>query len=326
MTYNNEKTSGTNTPHDQLVKKVLENPVAARELMEEYLPASFKQLVDLSTIKVEKESFVEEHLTKRLSDLVLSVKTKDDEKAFVYTILEHQSSSDYFISFRLLKYSLLLLERHIDKQAKNKLPLICPLVIYHGARKYQAPRNFWQLFNHPELAMEFIAGNYNLLDLNSMQDNQINYEKHLSIILYMLKHVHQRDKLKLIEDIFKNCQPAILIDKNQDYIYTKMILWYFDSKIPADKKQEVRKIILDNLPSEKDGENIMKSIADTYIEEGEARGEARGQAIGEKRGKAKGIEQTAINMLKQKADIKFISSVTGLSTELLLKLKSRTHN
>ena len=97
MTYNNEKTSGTNTPHDQLVKKVLENPIAARELMEEYLPASFKQLVDLSTIKVEKESFVEESLTKRLSDLVLSVKTKDNEKAFVYTILEHQSSSDYLI-------------------------------------------------------------------------------------------------------------------------------------------------------------------------------------------------------------------------------------
>ena len=129
----------------------------------------------------------------------------------------------------------------------------------------------------------------------------------------MLKHVHQRDKLKLIEGIFKNCQPAILIDKNQDYIYTKMILWYFDSKIPDDKKQEVRKIILDNLPSEKDGENIMKSIADTYIEEGE------------EKGKAKGIEQTAVNMLKQKADIKFISSVTGLSIELLLKLKNKLH-
>jgi len=317
LTHNNGKTSVTNTPHDQLVKKVLENPIAARELMEEYLPASFKQLVDLSTIKVEKESFIEEHLTKRLSDLVLSVKTKDNEKAFVYSVIEHQSSSDYFISFRLLKYSLLLLERHIDKQAKNKLPLICPLVIYHGARKYQAPRNFWQLFSHPELAKEFIAGNYNLLDLNSMQDNDINYEKHLSIILYMLKHVHQRDKLKLIEDIFKNCQPAILIDKKQDFIYTKLILWYCDSKISADKKQEVRKIILDNLPNEKDGVNVMKSIADTYIEEGEARGEEKG--------KAKGIEQTAINMLKQKADIKFISSVTGLSIELLLKLKNKIH-
>ena len=92
-----------------------------------------------------------------------------------------------------------------------------------------------------------------------------------------------------------------------------MILWYFDTKIPADKKQEVRKIILDNLPSEKDGENIMKSIADTYIEEGE------------EKGKAKGIEQTAVNMLKQKADIKFISSVTGLSIELLLKLKNKLH-
>jgi len=59
----------------------------------------------------------------------------------------------------------------------------------------------------------------------------------------------------------------------------------------------------------------MKSIADTYIEEGKNEGIDIG--------KAKGIEQTAVNMLKQKTDIKFISSVTGLSNEILLKLKNK---
>jgi hypothetical protein len=37
----------------------------------------------------------------------------------------------------------------------------------------------------------------------------------------------------------------------------------------------------------------------------------------------KGIEKTAINMLKQKLDNKLISSVTGLSLEEIAKLKSR---
>lgn len=34
------------------------------------------------------------------------------------------------------------------------------------------------------------------------------------------------------------------------------------------------------------------------------------------------LEKTAINMLKEKIDLKFISSVTGLSEDELLKLKS----
>lgn len=47
------------------------------------------------------------------------------------------------------------------------------------------------------------------------------------------------------------------------------------------------------------------------------------EAIGEARGMEKGIEKTAINMLNQDLDIKFISSVTGLSELTLQKLKNK---
>ena len=51
------------------------------------------------------------------------------------------------------------------------------------------------------------------------------------------------------------------------------------------------------------------------IDQAEARGKAEGEI--------KGIEKTAINMLKQNLDIKLISSVTGISTDELLKLRSK---
>ena len=35
----------------------MENPIAAQEFLEEYLPTSFKERINLSTVKVEKESF-----------------------------------------------------------------------------------------------------------------------------------------------------------------------------------------------------------------------------------------------------------------------------
>ncbi|KJW03741.1 transposase, YhgA-like family protein [Rickettsia argasii T170-B] len=99
--------------HDELFKKVMSEPVAAREFLEYYLPVSFKNKINLSSIKIEKESFVTEDLRKRLSDVVYSVSLKKDtikdsttnnidhDKAYVYVLIEHQSSSDYWIAFRL---------------------------------------------------------------------------------------------------------------------------------------------------------------------------------------------------------------------------------
>ena len=37
------------------------------------------------------------NLRRKLSDIVYSVKTKDNDEAFVYTLIEAESSSDYWI-------------------------------------------------------------------------------------------------------------------------------------------------------------------------------------------------------------------------------------
>lgn len=43
----------------------------------------------------------------------------------------------------------------------------------------------------------------------------------------------------------------------------------------------------------------------------------------EARGEARGIEKTALNMLKQKIDDKLIASLTGFSLEEIAKLKNK---
>ena len=44
---------------DALVKKILVDKVAAQEFLNEYLPESIKNLLDLRAIQVEKEPYVE---------------------------------------------------------------------------------------------------------------------------------------------------------------------------------------------------------------------------------------------------------------------------
>ena len=154
---------------DALVKKLItSNIIVARELLDEYLPEHVKSKLNMDTIKVEKESYVEDSLKRQLSDVVLSVKTKDNEDAFVYILLESQSTVDPTIAFRLWKYSLLLLERHIKD--KKKLPLIAPIVLYNGKSKYTAAKSLWELFEDPELAKQMMGDQYQGLRMKNFID------------------------------------------------------------------------------------------------------------------------------------------------------------
>lgn len=294
----------------------MENDIAAKEFLNEHLPQDIKSIIDLNTIKVQKESYIEPNLTKRLSDIVYSVNTKDNKDAFIYVACEHQSSVDQLMAFRLLRYILLLAERHLDKG--EKIPLIFPLVVYTGKSKYTAPRNLWSLFEYPELAQKILTEDPALVDLQSMSDDEIAQKKHIALFEYIMKHVQMRDMLKLWQNLFEKLPDAVIMDKEHGYFYISNLLWYIDGKLSEKKRDELSGLILEHLPKD-EGEKLMRTIADTYIEEGIS----KGIAIGEARGEEKSILKVARRMLQENTDIKFISSVTGLSTDKILKLKNK---
>lgn len=89
------------TKSDALFKTIMEDADAAREFLEHYLPSDFKKHVDLSTVKIEKESFVEYDLKRALSDIVYSIKTIEGEDAYAFILIEQQSKHDHLIAFRL---------------------------------------------------------------------------------------------------------------------------------------------------------------------------------------------------------------------------------
>jgi predicted transposase/invertase (TIGR01784 family) len=200
-----------NLPHDALFKRIMENDIAAREFLSEYLPAEVREIVDLDSIKVQKESYIEPNLTKRLSDIVYKVNTRDKRDAFIYVCAEHQSSVDQLMAFRLWRYTLLLAERHIKD--KGKLPLIFPLVVYSGTAKYTAPRNLWALFEYPELAKKLLAEDHGLVDLQAMPDDEIARKKHIALFEFVMKHINMRDMLGLWEKLFKTLPDAVILDR-----------------------------------------------------------------------------------------------------------------
>ncbi|WP_375319098.1 Rpn family recombination-promoting nuclease/putative transposase [Candidatus Tisiphia endosymbiont of Oplodontha viridula] len=302
--------------HDSLAKTIMSDPVAAQEFLEYYLPVEFKSLVDLSKITVEKESYIEESLNKKYSDIVYGVATKKCGKAFVYILIEAQSGVDYWTALRLWKYTLLLCERH--KKGRTKLPLVYNLVIYNGKEVYNAPRNLWSLFTDAVLAKKLMTEDYQLVDLQSMSDDEIVRKKHIGMLEYMLKHIHQRDMLKLWEEFLIKFKHVIILDKEKGYIYLRSFLWYTDTKLLEDQQPKLEQVLAKHLSEEEKG-NIMRTIAQKYIEEGEFRGiqigEARGEARGMKIGRKEEKYEVAKNMFFNNYSIPEISRITGLSIQ-----------
>ena len=119
----------------------------------------------------------------------------------------------------------------------------------------------------------------------------------------------------MLKEAMRRCSKAIIIDKEQNYVLTKLILWYSDSKVPEEKKQLLEQIIVDNLPKE-EANNIMLTIADSYIEEGFNKGILQGTEKGIEKGKVELIKM----MLNQGNPVDKIAKITGLSVSDIQKL------
>lgn len=156
----------------------------------------------------------------------------------------------------------ILCERY--KQGKDKLPLVYNLVIYNGKEIYNAPRNLWSLFTDSVMAKKLMAEDDQLVDLQTMTDDEIVKKKHLGMLEYMIQHIHMQDMIKLWEKFLTEFKHIIILDKEKGYIYLTF-LWYTDVKLSKQKQPELVEVLDTHLlPQDKD--TIMKTIADTYRE------------------------------------------------------------
>ncbi len=90
--------------------------------MQLHLPADLQNLCDFNTLKLESGSFIEENLRPWFSDVLYNLKTTAGD-AFVHELIEYQSTPDRHMVFRLLRYAVAAMQRHLDKGHK-KLPRV----------------------------------------------------------------------------------------------------------------------------------------------------------------------------------------------------------
>ncbi|MBU0055399.1 Rpn family recombination-promoting nuclease/putative transposase [Escherichia coli] len=105
--------STTSTPHDAVFKSFLRHPDTARDFIDIHLPAPLRKLCDLTTLKLEPNSFIDEDLRQYYSDLLWSVKTQEGV-GYIYVVIEHQSKPEELMAFRMMRYSIAAMQNQLD--------------------------------------------------------------------------------------------------------------------------------------------------------------------------------------------------------------------
>ena len=85
-------------PHDKFFKISMSEIHVARDFFAAHLPAEILQKADLTTLKLQKQSFIDEVYKSSEADVVYTVKL-DHSLAYFYLLCEHQSEVDKKLLF-----------------------------------------------------------------------------------------------------------------------------------------------------------------------------------------------------------------------------------
>jgi predicted transposase YdaD len=258
------------TPHNNFFHYALSHVEAARDLIQTHLSPSLVQLLDLNSLKLQKDSFVDEDLRQSFSDLLYSVQLAgangEPIEGQVYLLFEHKSRSDPMTCFQLLRYIVRIWEQRL--RSGLSLCPVFPLVIYHGQEYWLAPRSLDELIGGPRAAFEYgVRMSYPVLDIARVPDESLARDPFLQSVLGLLKYSRRRDFEERLELLLQCLLKTGTIEIRPEHV--EAIFVYISSASPL-------------IPMEKLTMTIEKlfhtqvepgSIADRFIKLGRQEGE-----------------------------------------------------
>lgn len=302
----------TPTPHDATFRQFLTQPTVARDFMEIHLPAELRAICDLNTLKLESGSFVEEDLRQYFSDVLYSLKTTSGD-AYVHVLIEHQSTADKLMAFRLLRYAVAAMQRHLDVGHKT-LPLVIPILFYTGKRSpYPYSTNWLQAFSDPVLAEKLYYGDFPLVDVTVIPDDVIMNHRSMAALTLLQKHIHQRDLAELIDKL------VILL--MEDWLASQQVISLVHYLLQAGESSDAEAFVRElaqRVPQH--GAELM-SIAQQLEQKGIERGRMEGRIEGRSEGEREATLKIARAMLRNGLDRHTVMKMTGLNEDDLQRLR-----
>jgi predicted transposase/invertase (TIGR01784 family) len=178
--------------HDNSYKLLFSHPEMMVDLLKGFVNEAWVNQCDFTSLEKVSGSYVSDDLRDREDDLIWRVRW-GDEWIYVYLLLEFQSTVDHFMAVRILGYLGLLYQDIIrtgELKPQDKLPPVLPVVLYNGARPWQAPVNLDPLIHPAPAGLENYRPHisYLLLDEGRYEENYLGSLKNLVAALFQLEN------------------------------------------------------------------------------------------------------------------------------------------
>ena len=196
----NHTTADLTNPHDKFVREVWAREDVAWDFLSRYLPPAIANRLVPGSLRLRKDSFVDEALRQHLSDLLYEVHLQGGGEALVYVLLEHKSYPDPWLEWQVLSY-LVEIWRQERQQKKRRLTPVIPLVLYHGRRRWRVVP-LRQLFAVAAGLEAYLpAVHYELCDVGQLADEELQGIVVLRLALLLLKYVFRPELNERLEEL-----------------------------------------------------------------------------------------------------------------------------
>ena len=303
-----------NNPHDKYFKQVMGDKETTRDFLKNYLPRDLLEIIDLESLVIQKDGFIEKELQEHFSDIVYRVKINGRD-GYLYLLFEHKSYLYKTTALQLIKYIVSFWDQKVNKEKSITLPPVIPLVLYHGKERWQIKHDLASIIEGiedlPEPLKRFIP-NYEYLfyDFSSYSAEEIRGGVELRIFISILNAVFKEEK-EFLATVTRSMQALEELDRGQkatDYLETmvRYIINARDDMCYVDMHDAVKNV------SPKGGELLM-TIAEKLINEGMEKGKEEGRE--------EGREEVALQMLLENEPVERIARYTGLSKKRIEELR-----
>ena len=285
---------------DRSARKLLENKENVRGLLQ-ILAGDLAGQIDFSRLVSLNRSFIPDMLREQESDLVFQVpftsRSGTDDEVLIYILIEHQSTVDSLMGFRVLFYMMLIWDaqrREWDQddvpRGARKLRPIVPIVFYTGDRRWELPLSLETMMDIPDELSRFVPRFDTLfLNVKGTDASVLTESDHpfgwLMTVLQKEGASHETLKEALIEAMvhLDSLDATQAGQRREAILYLLSLILY---RRPTAEHQELVSVVDRHTP-DMEVETMAQSMAEVLIERGLARGIEQGKA----EGKAEGIEQ-----------------------------------
>ncbi|MDH3605330.1 MAG: Rpn family recombination-promoting nuclease/putative transposase [Candidatus Tectomicrobia bacterium] len=262
-------------PHDLMVHTVLRDLTEATSFLQAHLPQDASQGLNWATLRLHDRSFVDEELRESESDFLYEIeRVSGDESVMLYILVEHQSTPDRWMRFRLLKYCCRIWDLNLaERPTPSELRPIVPLVFYQGERSWSYSTEFADLF--VESVRDWPGTprfSHGLIDQSGMRPEEVQGELKTRLMQLLLMATYH-PTVAWMEQVAGLLVSLSSLPPSGGVNYVRIFVRYILSTQEPEAAQTFREVLQRTAPEV--GDDLM-TYAQELLAEGRAEGEQQG--------------------------------------------------